>query len=1249
MDLKMIRYLYHISDIHVRMYSRHEEYRHVFSNLYQILKSKAPGAIVITGDVLHNKIDLTPECCILVYEFLKTLGEIMPVIVIAGNHDALLNNRHRVDSLTSILHDRTPDNVFYFPNTGVYAFDNLVLVINSLLDDSPWIVPDQAVSDDDSEPIIALYHGQVGQWINHSGFKSQTFDKNVTDFRGADLVLLGDIHKHQYMDENKTIGYAGSLISQNFTETDDDHGVLIWDVVSKTSQLIRIENPYAFKQIAFDGKHLWMDEVSYEPKNILLPCQGSIRIHMSLDHDRNRNLLVMLAKRFPLVRFQTVYEKTDPSVIVNSDYYVDELTDIQEYIFRHCKDCEHRDTIAHELCQYYQDYITTKNETADWHLLSLYFDDMFGYGKANRIEFADFPMHTVTGIFGKNSTGKSTLIDIIIFMLYGKITRSVSGNSIPKEIIHCDESKSYGEIRIQIGKHVYQITKQCLRQKNDKIKIVERLFEIRGDHIIELTDEQRRRTDKLIAEKIGNMDSFLFTNVMLQQREKSFREMTQANKKDFLYHLFHLDGFERLRKEKEDEMKKSKVRIDMCHKQMQGCTENEYRQDLLTLDKRQACLQEEMLVLDGSIETITQQIEELLTSIVPIVPKMDLAIIEEKISVELSTINRLRQEIDQVESVLQSMDISAKRDSLKRLEAMVIKPSVSSFMDETVVDRFGPQDPSNTHEKWCIEYERVMGCIRDFDTIKTKWFQKNEEYETQLRLLREQRPNVRGTCVPEEEWLRHMRTYDPDKIHALTREKEQLIVEHKQIDEDVLERHETRLREIGALCSEWKIHESLYLMQSQTFKEDQEIRYNPECSECMNNPYYLKKHNLEERLRHLKKEKDALESHIQECMAEIWVGDIRNMCVVDVYERLHADFIEKRNKFTTQKKRLQIIFEELERAEKEKNWTDTQEMLRLQKKMDIKITKLLKNQSTDECKKKYDEILAMINLVPSYQEMNRLWGASEHQLQRLKDDIRVYEETLLKKRNLQGQLEARQRAYQDAQMERADIVKTIEHHKKNQVLHKEIAVLRERKHNLQTKLAGITDEMKAITHRIQQTNAALDNLSKLQKEWLQHIEDHKILSKTVSIIERDGLPLYLLSKKIPHIEADINMIVRPFMDKTICFQIHEKDIVLGSKSNMASSGFYGGMEAFIIDVALKISFGRFGKLPRSDFFIIDEGVSVIDQEKIINLSNLFDFLLSFNERVYIMSHLPIVKDFVQNRIEIDKDEKSGKSSLQIFF
>ena len=56
------KFIFHLSDIHIRLNSRKEEYEFVFEELYQTLK-KCPqikdSLIVITGDLLHNKIDLT--------------------------------------------------------------------------------------------------------------------------------------------------------------------------------------------------------------------------------------------------------------------------------------------------------------------------------------------------------------------------------------------------------------------------------------------------------------------------------------------------------------------------------------------------------------------------------------------------------------------------------------------------------------------------------------------------------------------------------------------------------------------------------------------------------------------------------------------------------------------------------------------------------------------------------------------------------------------------------------------------------------------------------------------------------------------------------------------------------------------------------------------------------------------------------------------------------------------------------------
>ena len=49
--------------------------------------------------------------------------------------------------------------------------------------------------------------------------------------------------------------------------------------------------------------------------------------------------------------------------------------------------------------------------------------------------------------------------------------------------------------------------------------------------MILLTDEDRKKTDKIISELIGTYDDFIFTNVQLQNRTNSFKEMTDKEKK----------------------------------------------------------------------------------------------------------------------------------------------------------------------------------------------------------------------------------------------------------------------------------------------------------------------------------------------------------------------------------------------------------------------------------------------------------------------------------------------------------------------------------------------------------------------------------------------------------------------------------------------------------------------------------------------------------------------------------------------
>ena len=184
------------------------------------------------------------------------------------------------------------------------------------------------------------------------------------------------------------------------------------------------------------------------------------------------------------------------------------------------------------------------------------------------------------------------------------------------------------------------------------------------------------------------------------------------------------------------------------------------------------------------------------------------------------------------------------------------------------------------------------------------------------------------------------------------------------------------------------------------------------------------------------------------------------------------------------------------------------------------------------------------------------------------------------------------------------------------------------------------------------------------KMWKECQEKSRMLQCLMNCIDRDGLPLYLLRMYLPIIEDDINMLIHTFLDnKKLVLRVQEDSVVIGlqgatttsqldsasaSASATAPSNYMGGMESFIVDLSVKMGFAKYSRLPQSNFFIIDEGISVFDQERVANIYVLFNFLTSISEHVFLISHLPTIKDFVSQSIEVDKDQDQ-KSHLTCCF
>ena len=95
----IIKRVIHCSDLHIRNYQRHEEYRVQMQKFIDECKNISNEyefgevAILIAGDVFHQKIQSSNEQTDLFAWFIKELDKICLVRIICGNHDFLENNK----------------------------------------------------------------------------------------------------------------------------------------------------------------------------------------------------------------------------------------------------------------------------------------------------------------------------------------------------------------------------------------------------------------------------------------------------------------------------------------------------------------------------------------------------------------------------------------------------------------------------------------------------------------------------------------------------------------------------------------------------------------------------------------------------------------------------------------------------------------------------------------------------------------------------------------------------------------------------------------------------------------------------------------------------------------------------------------------------------------------------------------------------------------------------------------------------
>ena len=256
----MVKLVIHCADIHIRNFQRLDEYNEQLSKFIEECKvlsepyEQDEVRIVISGDIVHQKNTISAELISFVSSFIRELEKIAKVIVIAGNHDLIVNNSSRKDAITGIFETASFNNAFFLDyeldfQSGYIIDDNIIWAVYSIYND--FLKPDIEKSKEEypDNKVIGLYHGPI---VGCSLYNGSVMDVGVTNdiFDGCDCVMAGDIHKRQEIRRGDVkIIYPGSLIQQNYGETVTQHGFVKWNMENITYEYVDLDTEYGLFDI----------------------------------------------------------------------------------------------------------------------------------------------------------------------------------------------------------------------------------------------------------------------------------------------------------------------------------------------------------------------------------------------------------------------------------------------------------------------------------------------------------------------------------------------------------------------------------------------------------------------------------------------------------------------------------------------------------------------------------------------------------------------------------------------------------------------------------------------------------------------------------------------------------------------------------------------------------------------------------------------------------------------------------------
>ena len=204
----------------------------------------------------------------------------------------------------------------------------------------------------------------------------------------------------------------------------------------------------------------------------------------------------------------------------------------------------------------------------NWSLQSLEWDNLFNYAEGNHIDFTK--LEGIVGIFGKNYSGKSSIVDTLLYSMYNSTSKSIRKNL---NIINQNKDECVATATIKVDGTDYIIERKSNKytKRLKGVETQEATTDLEfysqdaiGNHT-GLNGTSRQDTDKNVRRYFGTLPDFLATSMASQLDSLSFINEGSTKRKEFLAKFLDLEIFDKkfkMAKEASAEIKAALKRLD---------------------------------------------------------------------------------------------------------------------------------------------------------------------------------------------------------------------------------------------------------------------------------------------------------------------------------------------------------------------------------------------------------------------------------------------------------------------------------------------------------------------------------------------------------------------------------------------------------------------------------------------------------------------------------------------------------------